>query len=343
MRDVTLGSNGPVVSALGLGCMVLNQSYGAPAHRDDALATLEHALDLGIRFWDTSDAYAFGENEELLGAAVARFGRDNVVLASKFGGVFDPDTKEPTGIRGDPDYVHQACDASLARLSTDHIDLYYQHLPDPAVPVEETVAAMAELVEAGKVGHIGLSNVTAAQVRAAHRVHPIAAVQSEWSLFARGAERELVPACVELGIGFVPYSPLGRGFLTAAFTNPNDLAEDDVRRAYPWFAEGNVRGNAALLAPVRRVAEKRDATPAQVALAWLAHRAEDTGVAAAPIPGTKRAARLDENAGSLDLRLTDAEIADLDPLAAGVAGSRRPDLPPELRSLMPDDHGEDAF
>ncbi|NYH51250.1 aryl-alcohol dehydrogenase-like predicted oxidoreductase [Nocardiopsis arvandica] len=340
MHDVILGASGPAVSGLGLGCMGLNQSYDAPVGRREALATLEHALDLGIRFWDTADSYALGENELLIAEALTRVGRDNVVLATKFGGIFDPGTGTATGVRGDPEYVRQACDASLRRLGTDRIDLYYQHIPDPDVPVEETVAAMAELVGAGKVRYLGLSNVTAEQLRAAHAVHPIAAVQSEWSLFVRGAEKELVPACLELGVGLVPYSPLGRGFLTGTFSDPGDIADGDARQAFPWFAEGNVEPNAALLRPVRRVADEHEATPAQVALAWLAHRIGATGIAAAPIPGTKRAHRLDENAAALDLVLSGAAMKALDGIADHVAGSRRPDLPPELRDLMPDDHGE---
>lgn len=340
MQDITLGASGPSVSALGLGCMGLNQAYDEPAGREEALDTLGHALDLGIRFWDTADAYALGENERLVGAALARAGRDDVVLATKFGGIFDADSGEATGVRGDAAYVAQACEASLRRLGTDHIDLYYQHIPDPAVPVEETVAAMAELVTAGKVGHLGLSNVSADQLRAAHAVHPIAAVQSEWSLFARGAERELVPACRALGVGLVPYSPLGRGFLTGAFSTPADLAEGDARQGFPWFTEANIAPNAALLRPVRRIADEHGATPAQVALAWLTHRADTLGVAATPIPGTKRAHRLDENAAALDLVLSEADVDALEGIAEHVTGSRRPHLPPELRELMPDDHGE---
>jgi aryl-alcohol dehydrogenase-like predicted oxidoreductase len=320
--------------------MGLSQSYDTPPDHGAALDLLGRALDLGVRMWDTSDSYALGANERLLADALARFGRDEVVLATKFGGVFDRTTGEPTGIRGDAAYVHQACDASLRRLGTDHIDLYYQHIPDPSVPVEETVAAMAELVAAGKVAHLGLSNVSAEQLRAAHEVHPVAAVQSEWSLFARGAERDLVPACAELGIGFVPYSPLGRGFLTGAITSAADAGP--ARGAFPWFTEGNVEHNAALLAPMRRIADGHGATPAQIALAWVVHRARGAGVAAVPIPGTKSAARLEENAAALETDLDGTELADLDALAEHVSGSRRPVLPPELRHLMPDDHGEHA-
>lgn len=338
MHDIALGSTGLTTTGLGLGCMGLNQSYDTPPDHEDALDLLGHALDLGVRMWDTSDAYALGANERLIADALARFGRDEVVLATKFGGVFDDTTGEPTGIRGDAAYVRQACDASLRRLGTDHIDLYYQHIPDPAVPVEETVAAMAELVDAGKVAHLGLSNVSAEQLRAAHAVHPVAAVQSEWSLFARGAERALVPACVELGIGFVPYSPLGRGFLTGAITSAPGAGA--ARGVFPWFAEGNVEHNAALLAPMRRIADEHGATPAQIALAWVLHRARAAGVAAVPIPGTKRAERLAENVAALRIDLDETELGDLDTLAEHVTGSRRPVLPLELRDLMPDDHGE---
>lgn len=335
MRDTVLGATGPATSPLGLGCMSLSGAYGTAPDRGTATALLGRALDLGVRLWDTADAYGLGDNERLLGEALRRPGRDGVVLATEFGGVFDEETGSPLGVRGDPAHVRAACDASLGRLGVDHIDLYYQHLPDPDVPVEETVAAMAGLVDAGKVAHLGLSNVTAAQLRAAHAVHPVAAVQSEWSLFARGAERELVPACAELGVGFVPFAPLGRGALTGAVP-----AEGDERRAYPWFARENAERNRAPLASVGRVAERHGASPAQIALAWLVHRARAAGVTAVPTPGTRSTARLAENTAALDLTLSAQDLAELDGVADRVHGSRRPELPPGLRHFMPDDHGE---
>lgn len=334
MLTTALGSTGLTTSALGLGCMPLSRSYGAPPNPEAALATLQHAFDLGIRFWDTADAYALNDNERLVGRALARTDRDEIVLATKFGGVFDPDTGQPVGVRGDADHVRKACDASLQRLGTDHIDLYFQHLPDPEVPVEETVAAMADLVTSGKIRHIGLSNIDAGALRRAHAVHPISAVQSEWSLFVRGAEQALVPTCVELGIGFVPYSPLGRGFLTGVTA----VGADDERAAFPWFSPENAVHNSALLTPLHRIAREHGAAPSQVALAWLRHRADAAGVTAVPIPGTRRAHRLTENAAAFSLTLAQQDLADLDPVAGRVSGSRKPELPPELRHFMPDDH-----
>lgn len=341
MRATVLGAAGPTVSPLGLGCMGLSGGYGATPGTEAAIGLLDRALDLGVRLWDTSDAYGPGRNERLIGEALRRLGRDRVVVATKFGGVFDEATGRLLGVRGDAAHVRAACEASLRRLGTDRIDLYYQHLPDPAVPVKETVAAMAALVAEGKVAHLGLSNVTAAQLRAAHAVHPVAAVQSEWSLFARGAEKELVPACAELGIGFVPFAPLGRGALTGT-VSPADLREDDVRRTYPWFDEANSARNRTPLASLAEVAGRHGASPARVALAWLLHRARSAGVTAVPIPGTRSAERLAENVSALELVLSEADLAELDSIADRVHGSRRPELPEELRPFMPDDHGEHA-
>ncbi|GLZ02834.1 aldo/keto reductase [Actinomadura sp. NBRC 104412] len=333
MRDVML--SGLRVGALGLGCMNLTTSYG-PVDRDQALAVLRDAFDGGVRFWDTADVYALGDNERLLGEFLATVPRDEVVLATKFGGVRDPETGRPLGVRGDPAYVREACEASLRRLGTDHIDLYYQHLPDPAVPIEETVGAMAELVDEGKVRCIGLSNLGTDQLRAAHGEHPIAAVQNEWNLFYRKVESALVPACAELGIAFVPYSPLGRGVLTGATITTTELDAEDERRMFPRFAPQHARHNAALLGPVHRLAEAHGATPAQIALAWLVQRSEVHGLTVVPIPGTRHPARVKENVAALDLRLGQDDLDAVEGIAGQVSGERLPELPPELRHFMPE-------
>jgi aryl-alcohol dehydrogenase-like predicted oxidoreductase len=333
MRDVM--PSGLKVGALGLGCMNLTRAYG-PVDRDEAIAVLRDAFDLGVRFWDTADVYAIGDNERLLGEFLTTVPRDEVVLATKFGGVIDPETEQPLGVRGDPAYVREACESSLRRLGTDHIDLYYQHLPDPSVPIEETVGAMAELVAEGKIGHIGLSNLGTDQLRAAHREHPIAAVQNEWNLFYRNVESALVPACAELGIAFVAYSPLGRGVLTGAALSATELDATDQRQMFPRFAPEHARHNADLLAPVHRLAEIYGATPAQIALAWLVQRSDVHGVTTIPIPGTKHAARLKENVAALDLHLGQDDLAALEDIAANVSGGRLPELPPELRHFMPE-------
>ncbi|MEU6645344.1 aldo/keto reductase [Saccharomonospora sp. NPDC046836] len=335
MRDVKLPGTDLMVSALGLGCMNLTDGYG-PVDRDQATAVLRSAFDIGVRFWDTADAYGHGANELLLGEFLTTVPRDEVVIATKFGGVFDPETKQPTGVRGDVEYVREACEASLRRLGTDHIDVYYQHLPDVNVPIEETVGAMAELVAAGKIRYIGLSNLGTAQLRAAQQVHPIAAVQNEWNLFYRNVESAVVPTCAELGIAFVPYAPLGRGVLTGSHATAAELAAEDERRMFPRFAAGNVQHNAALLAPVHRLAEARGATPAQIALAWLFQRSEVHDLTVVPIPGTKQRARLEENAAAIDIQLTNDELATLENIADQVAGDRLPELPAELRHLMPE-------
>jgi len=303
-----LGSTGPTVSGQGLGCMGMSFAYGTP-DRAEAEATIARALDLGVTFFDTADMYGFGGNEELVGKALAAR-RDEVVLATKFGIHLDPDAPGGRGVRGDAAYVRQACDASLGRLGVDHIDLYYQHRPDVTVPIEETVGAMAELVEAGKVLHLGLSEASADTVRRAVAVHPIAALQTEWSIFSRDIEAEIVPTCRELGVGLVPYSPLGRGLLTGAVASLDQLQDDDFRRTQPRFQGENLDRNLELVAVIREVAGARGATPGQVALAWLSAQGDDV----VPIPGTKRRTYLEENVGSLAVELTPDDLARLDDL-----------------------------
>jgi aryl-alcohol dehydrogenase-like predicted oxidoreductase len=309
-----LGQTGPTVSAQGLGCMGMSFAYGAP-DADESVATIARALELGVTFFDTADMYGFGHNEELVGKALAPH-RDDVVLATKFGIYLNADEPSGRGVRGDPAYVHQACDASLGRLGTDHIDLYYQHRPDVTVPIEETVGAMAELVEAGKVRHLGLSEASAATVRRAAAVHPIAALQTEWSIFSRDIEDEIVPTCRELGISLVPYSPLGRGLLTGTVSSLDELADDDFRRTQPRFQGENLDRNLELVAVVREIAAAHGVTPGQVALAWLAAQGDDV----VPIPGTKRRTYLEENVGALDVTLTSDDLARLDDLRP--AGTR---------------------
>jgi aryl-alcohol dehydrogenase-like predicted oxidoreductase len=308
-----LGQTGPTVSAQGLGCMGMSFAYGAP-DADESVATIARALALGVTFFDTADMYGFGHNEELVGKALAPH-RDEVVLATKFGIYLNADERT-RGVRGDPEYVRQACDASLGRLGTDHIDLYYQHRPDVTVPIEETVGAMAELVEAGKVRHLGLSEASVDTIRRAAAVHPIAALQTEWSIFSRDIEDEIVPLCRELGIGLVPYSPLGRGLLTGAVSSLDELADDDFRRTQPRFQGENLDHNLALVAVVRDIAAAHGVTPGQVALAWLAAQGDDV----VPIPGTKRRTYLEENVGALDVALTADDLARLDDLRP--AGTR---------------------
>jgi aryl-alcohol dehydrogenase-like predicted oxidoreductase len=300
-----LGRFGPTVSAQGLGCMGMSFAYGTP-DLAESTATLQRALDLGVTFLDTADIYGFGHNEQLVGEAIAGK-RDQVVLATKFGIVPDPDEPGGRGARGDADYVRQACDASLGRLGVDHIDLYYQHRPDTSVPIEETVGAMSELVEAGKVLHLGLSEASADTIRRAAAVHPIAALQTEWSLFSRDIEDEIVPACRELGIGLVPYSPLGRGLLTGAVTALDQLQDDDFRRTQPRFQGDNLDRNLKLVAVVRSIAEAKGVLPGQVALGWLQAQGDDV----VPIPGTKRRTYLEQNVAALDVDLGDDDMARL--------------------------------
>jgi aryl-alcohol dehydrogenase-like predicted oxidoreductase len=296
-----LGPQGLEVSAIGLGCMGMSDFYG-PSDEATNLKVLNAALDIGINFLDTADMYGVGANERLL-AKVLETRRKDVVLATKFGFVRAPDGA-PLGINGTPEYVHAACDASLKRLGVEHIDLYYQHRVDPKVAIEETVGAMAELVKAGKVRHLGLSEASANTIRRAARVHPITALQSEFSLWTRDIETTILPACEELGIGVVAYSPLGRGFLTGAFTKPDDFAAGDFRRNNPRFAGENFDANLQLVEVVAEIARAEGYSPAQVALAWLL----DCAPYIVPIPGTRSIKRLKENALSVMVRLSDAQL-----------------------------------
>lgn len=315
MKQRTLGPNGLTVSALGLGCMGMSEFYG-PSDDDESIATIHRAIDLGVTFLDTADMYGSGHNEELVGRAITGR-RDSVTLATKFANRRDGDRRY---VDNRPEYVHEACDASLQRLGVEHIDLYYMHRRDPDVPIEDSVGAMAELVRAGKVRHVGLSEVGADTLRAADEVHPIAALQSEWSLWTRGLEEEIIPTARELGIGIVAYSPMGRGFLTGTMPSREELADDDFRRNHPRFDEGNVEHNLELVDKVRAIAADAGATPAQVALAWLLGRGEDV----VPIPGTRNQGRLEENAAAVDLALTAGQISELDALGEG-AGARYPE------------------
>ncbi|MEX2194993.1 MAG: aldo/keto reductase [Thermoleophilaceae bacterium] len=322
MRRRTLGTQGLEVSAIGLGCMGMSEFYGE-SDEAESIATIERALDSGIDFLDTADMYGSGANEELVGRVI-RGRRDEVVLATKFGNVRDPENPEARGIDGRPEYVRKACDASLRRLGLDHIDLYYQHRVDPETPIEETVGAMAELVEAGKVRYLGLSEAAPETMRRAHAEHPISALQTEWSLWSRDPEAEILPTLRELGIGFVAYSPLGRGFLTGAIRSLDDLDEDDFRRHNPRFQGDNFRRNLELVERVREIAGEKDATPAQLALAWLLAQGEDV----VPIPGTRSRERLAENAGAVAVGLIEDDlrrIAEAAP-AGAAAGERYPDM-----------------
>ena len=313
-----LGRSGPSVSAIGLGCMGMSDFYGAA---DDAksIETMHRAIDLGVDFFDTADIYGPFTNEELVGRAIGDR-RDAVVLATKFGNVRTADGKW-LGINGRPEYVRQACDASLERLGVDEIDLYYQHRVDAETPIEETVGAMAELVKAGKVRHLGLSEAAPATVRRAHAVHPIAALQTEYSLWSRDPEGELLDTCRELGIAFVAYSPLGRGFLTGRYRSIDDLAPDDWRRNNPRFQGENFQKNLDLVGKVEQLAKAKGSTPAQLALAWLLSRGEHV----IPIPGSTRIERVEENAGATRVTLSAEDIRSLDALAPTVAGERYPE------------------
>ena len=307
MKKVKLGSQGAVVSRMGLGCMGMSEFYGERNDTESA-ATILRALDLGITFLDTADAYGIGDNEELVGKTI-RSRRDEVFLATKFANVRTKENPNQWSISGKPEYVRAACDASLKRLGVDHIDLYYQHRVDPNTPIEDTVGAMAELVKAGKVKYLGLSEASPATIRRAHKVHPITALQTEYSLWERTPEKEILPTIRELGIGFVPYSPLGRGFLTGTITKPSDLSDGDARtQRMPRFAGENFDKNQALVQRVIAIASRKGVKPGQLALAWVLAKGEDL----VPIPGTKRRKYLEENAAAVDIRLTLADVAELE-------------------------------
>lgn len=312
-----LGHTGLEVSAQGLGCMSMSSFPYGPVDEDEAVATIHRAIDLGVDFFDTADVYGLGENEQLVGRALKGH-RNDVVIATKFGNTIRDGRMGP--VDGSPEYVPVACDRSLERLGVEHIDLYYLHRPDTTIPIEDTVGAMAELVTAGKVRHLGLSEASAVTIRRATAVHPIAALQSEWSLFTRDLEQDVLPACREQGVGLVPFSPLGRGMLTGTITNLDQLGERDFRRTNPRFAEDNFDRNLELVGVVKEIAATRGCTPGQVALAWLYAQGDDI----VPIPGTKRRKYLEENVASLDVTLDTGELERLGQIQA--FGARHADM-----------------
>jgi aryl-alcohol dehydrogenase-like predicted oxidoreductase len=317
MKTRKLGSQGLEVSAEGLGCMGMSEFYGN-ADESEAVRTIRRALELGVNFLDTADMYGPFTNEKLVGRAIADR-RDDVVLATKFGNVRTEDGGR-LGIRGDAEYVREACDASLQRLGTDHIDLYYQHRVDKEVEIEETVGAMKELVEAGKVRHLGLSEASAETIRRANAVHPITALQTEYSLWTRDPEDQILPTIRELGIGYVAYSPLGRGFLSGRFQSPDDFEEGDFRKHHPRFQGDNFQKNLELVERVKEIADEKGVTPGQLALAWVLAQGEDI----VPIPGTTKVKNLEENVAAAEIELSDDELARLDEAAPkGVAAGDR--------------------
>ena len=321
MENRELGRQGLIASAQGLGCMGMSEFYGA-ADEGEAIATIHRALELGVNFLDTADMYGPFTNEKLVGRAIAGR-RGQVVLATKFGNQRSEDGSY-LGINGSPEYVRSACDASLQRLGVDTIDLYYQHRVDQDVPIEETVGAMKELVDAGKVRYLGLSEASPDTIRRAHAVHPISALQTEYSLWTRDPEDQILPTVRELGIGFVAYSPLGRGFLSGRFQSPDDIPEGDFRKRNPRFQGENFRKNLELVDRVRQIASEKDATPGQLALAWVMAQGDDV----VPIPGTKRREYLEENVGAVDIELTDDDLRRIDEAApaGAAAGQRYPDM-----------------
>lgn len=317
METRNLGTQGLQVSVLGLGCMGMSYAYGQ-ADEEESIATIHRAIELGVTFLDTAEIYGPFKNEKLVGRAI-QDRRDRVVVATKFGFEFS-ESEEPIGLNSKPEHVHQVCDASLKRLGIDTIDLFYQHRLDPSVPIEETVGAMAELVKAGKVRYLGLSEVSPATIRRAHAVYPISALQTEYSLWERSPEAEIIPTLRELGIGFVPYSPLGRGFLTGQIKRFDDIPTDDYRRTDPRFQGENFNKNMEIVERVQRIAQQKQAKPGQIALAWLLRQGEDI----VPIPGTKRPQYVEENAAAAQISLSPIELSELDAAApvGVVAGDR---------------------